>query len=967
VPIQLRILGEPAVLDAAGSSRVRGRRQLALLTLLALHRNQVLSADRIRELLFPDDGELSSKALPMAISRLRNALADEGDRLETVPGGYRFRASGAEVDAERFAAALRAGRDAWDSHDVAATAAHLRGAIDAWSGAALGSFASEAWAVADAQRLEDERLQAVELLLEAELAHGPAEAVAPAITRLAAEHPGRESLVRLQMLALYRSGRQVDALAAYRSARVHLADTLGLDPSPSLQALELAILRQDPSLAPSAPTRGNLPVDVDLLVGRRTEIAEVTRLIRTQRLVTLHGPGGTGKTRLALEVGRAEPFARAATLVELAAITDPERVVPQIAVALGLPSSDPEAIPALVSAWVGSAPALILLDNFEQLLDAGPAVAALLRGAPQLHLLVTSRAPLGVRGEHLFEVDPLPVPDENAEADEVLEADASRLFIDRAGAGDQRWRPGATEVGAIGRLCRLLDGLPLAIELAAGLVRSGALPGLASGMTALLPYLKEGPRDLPPRQRSLRATIAWSRDLLSPNAAQLFDRLGCFVGGWSLGAASEVAGTPAGETGSAMDELVSRTLVRRVAGPDARFDMLETIREFAAEQLDELVDAESVRRRHARYVANWMIEGGMRDGDADRRRQLMLEQPNLRRALEWGLDHDPGMALELASVATDFWDDAGLWPDGIRFLLAALERNPEQSSGRAGALSKAGVMSAGRGEYEAALDFIERSRAMYEDLGDPMRAAGCLIPMTGVLTLRSDFERAGATGREALAALTGPEHLDAATLARVHLADLSWLGGNPAAALTMARMALADASRIGQQMYQLMARYVISAALLFSGDIEGARQESLAVLGMTGHAGYEKYRCLQAAIQARIELLLGDLAEADRWSRDGVRACAAIDDRWSGAIALEVLAEVAATLGDPHRGALALGASQILRERLGASTPPAFQAPVGATLAALELALSSEDLAQRLAEGRGMSLMMAARGLAAAN
>ncbi|MEX1073084.1 MAG: BTAD domain-containing putative transcriptional regulator [Chloroflexota bacterium] len=967
MPVQIRILGEPAVLDGRGRSRVRGRGQLALLTLLVLHRDQVLSADRIRELLFPDEGAVSSKALPMAISRLRTSLGEEADRLATLPGGYRFDASGADLDADRFTAGLRAGRAAWASGDAAATVERLRDALQAWTGAALGSLASEAWAVADAQRLEDERLQAIELGLEAELGLGPPETLMTEITRLADEHPAREALTRLKMLALYRSGRQVDALAAYRSTRAYLGESLGLDPSPSLQALELAILRQDPSLAPVTPTRSNLPVDLDLLVGRRDEIAEVTELIARHRLVTLHGPGGTGKTRLALEIGRADPFGRGGILVELAAITDPARVLPEIASALGLPSIDPEAIPALVANRLGSAPSLVLLDNFEQILDAGEAVASLLRSTPQLHLLITSRAPLRVRGEHIYEVDPLQVPSEGATADEVKETDASRLFLDRASAEDRRWQPDLIELEAVGRLCRLLDGLPLAIELAAGLVRTGALPVLASGMTALLPFLNDGPRDLPPRQRSLRATIAWSRDLLSPGARHLFDRLGCFLGGWSLEAASHVAQISPADAAEAMDELVSRSLVRRAAGPDGRFDMLETIREYAAELLDGLPDGEAARRRHARYVASWMIDGGMRDGDANRRRQLLLEQPNLRRALEWALDHDPGMALELASVATDFWDDAGLWPDGIGFLVAALERNPEPTTGRAHALVEAGVMSAGLGDYDTALDFMEQSRALYAELGDPLRAAKGFIPISGVLTLRSDFERAGATGRQALAALTDPEHLDAATLARLHLADLSWLGGNPEAGLTMARTALDDANQIGQRMYQLMARYVISAALLFSGDLAGARKESLAVLDTTDRPGYAKYRGVQAAIHARIELLYGDLAAADRWSRESVRASGAINDRWSGAIALEVLAEVAASIGDVHRSALALGAAQTVRERLGASTPPAFQASVLATTASLELALSSEDLAQRLAEGRGMSLIVAARGLAAAN
>jgi predicted ATPase/DNA-binding SARP family transcriptional activator len=963
VPLQIRILGEPAALDASGRSLVRGRGQIALLALLTLHRNHVVARARLADLLTPEEDDPASKALPMAVSRLRRALGSEGDRLETVARGYRLRLDPGEVDADRFLASLAEGRRLLAGGEPESAAALLRAATDEWSGPALGSLASEVWAVGEALRLEEARLGALELRLEADLAHQPAEAVAAEIAGLAAEHPERESLIRLQMLALYRSGRQAEALAVYRSARVRLAEDAALDPSPALQELEMGILIQDPSLAPPRQIPGNLPVDLDLLIGRRAEIDEVNDLIGKHRLVTLHGTGGTGKTRLAIEVGRTRPFGRGTRLVELAAITEAVHVLPAIATAMGLPPGDPDAIPASIASRIGSSPALLLLDNFEQVIEAGVGVAELLRAVPLLHVLVTSRAPLQVRGEQVYEVEPLPVPDEGATSAQVAETDAARLFLDRATAGDRGWQPGPSEVESVGRLCRLLDGLPLAIELAAGLVRTGALPSLMAGMERLLPLLSAGPRDLPPRQRSLRATIAWSRDLLSPAARDVFDQLGSFVGGWSMDAAAAVAELTVAETAAAMTELLSRSLIYRSTGPDLRYGMLEMIREFATEQLAERRDGDEVRRRHARFVATWMIDGGMRDGDAGRRRQLLAEQPNLRRALEWGIEHDPAMALKLASASTDFWDDAGLWRDGIGYLKGALEQNPQDSVARAHALAEAGVLSAGLGDYDVALAFMEESRELYLRLGEEKRAAAVLIPITGALTLRSDFERAGATGRAAVLAMSQADDLDSETLARLHVADLSWLGGNPQAALPLARQALADAFGIGQSMYQIMARYVISGALLGSGDIESARTESLLVIEATAGPGYAKYRCLQAAIQARIELQLGNITAADDWSRDAVRSSAAINDRWTGAIALEVLAEVALAIGDHHRSGVALGAARALRERLGAPTPPAFLPSVRAAMAGLEEALSGDDLAQCLAEGHRMSLDIAARGL----
>jgi len=965
VPFHIRILGETAALDGSGRSLVRGRSQVALLALLTLHRNQVVPLGRLADLLTPEEDDPASKALPMAVSRLRRALGAEGDRLETVAGGYRLRLESGEVDADRFLAALVEGRRLLAGGKPESAAALLRAATDEWSGPALGSLADEVWAVGEALRLEEGRLSAMELRFEADLAHQPAEAVAAEIAGLATEHPEREALTRLQMLALYRSGRQAEALAVYRNARARLAEESALDPSPALQALEMAILLQDPSLASPREIPGNLPVDLDLLIGRREEIEEVGDLIGKQRLVTLHGTGGTGKTRLAIEVGRTRPFGRGTTMVELAAITEAVQVLPAIANAMGLPPGDPDAISASIGNRIGSAPALLLLDNFEQVIEAGVGVAELLRALPQLHVLVTSRVPLQVRGEQVYEVEPLTVPDEGATSSQVVEADAARLFLDRAKAGNRGWQADPSELVAVGRLCRLLDGIPLAIELAAGLVRTGALPSVAAGMDRLLPLLGAGPRDLPPRQRSLRATLAWSRDLLSPGARDVFDQLGSFVGGWSMEAAAAVAELSAARAAAVMAELSSRSLIYRSVGPDPRYDMLEMIREFATEQLDERPDGDEVRLRHARFVAAWMIDGGMRDGDAGRRRQLLAEQPNLRRALEWGIEHDPVMALKLASASTDFWDDAGLWRDGIGYLTSALDRSPEDSLERAHGLAEAGVLSAGLGEYDAALAFMEQGRELYGKLGDGKRAAATLIPITGALTLRSDFERAGATGREALLTMSRAGDLDSETLARLHLADLSWLGGNPDAALPLARQALVDASDIGQQMYQIMARCVLSGALLGSGEPELAKNESLLVIEATATPGYAKYRCLQAAIQARIDLQLGNITVADDWSRDAVRSSAAINDRWTGAIALEVMAEVALAVGDPHRSGVALGAAQALRGRLGAPTPPAFLPSVRAAMAGLEEALSGEDLAQCVAEGHRMSLDIAARGLGA--
>ena len=405
---------------------------------------------------------------------------------------------------------------------------------------------------------------------------------------LVAAHPHRERLQALRMLALYRSGRQADALAAYREARAAL-DELGLEPSSELRALERRMLEQDPELdAPPEhePGGASLPADVTALVGRDLELAAIAALlVRPEtRLLTLTGPGGTGKTRLAVAAARA---AGGAVFVDLSAVTDHALVLPTVAHTLGadeVPGGDEV---ATVVHALGARPPLLVLDNLEQVIDAASAIARLLDAAPGLRVLATSRGPLRIAQERVYAVPPLGVPEAaDATAARIRNVASVRLYAERAAATDPAFALDDENAAAVARICRALDGLPLAVELAAARIRTLGAEGTAARLGEQLALLSRGARDLPARQRSLRAAIDWSVQLLDEQARSVLAALAAFSGGASLDALEAVVG-PGVDVPTALDDLLDAALVSRVEGPggEARFTMLETVREYATELL----------------------------------------------------------------------------------------------------------------------------------------------------------------------------------------------------------------------------------------------------------------------------------------------------------------------------------------------------------------------------------------------
>ncbi|MFI6050850.1 BTAD domain-containing putative transcriptional regulator [Streptomyces violascens] len=629
-----------------------GPRLRSLLAYLVLNAGHTIPAERLVDALYGDEPPAGAPgALQSQVSRLRKSVD-----IEYGPAGYRLVADPEDVDAHRFEQLARDGARAREAGDPGRAAVLLREALGLWRGPALVDVADAPFAAAQSARLEELRAGAVEELAEAELALGgdPSELL-PRLREAVAAHPLRERLRGQLMRALHRGGRGAEALAEYETARTLLAEELGADPSPELAAVHLSILRGEE--ARTAPA-SRLPAQLTSFVGRDSELAVLVRLLGSSRLVTLIGTGGTGKTRLALEAAARLPGE--VCFVDLSASP---RTALAVRGALGLRDSgadDPEA--ALVEALRDRA-VLLILDNCEQIVeDAAALTHRLLSHCPGLRVLATSREALGITGESLRPVGP-------------LDTDAAvRLFTDRAVAVRPDFAPDQSNSPAVQAICSSLDGLPLAIELAAARLRQLPLTEIADRLDDRFRLLSRGDRTKPERHRTLRAVVEWSWSLLSDEEREFAARLTVFAGG----ATAEAAGRVCGADADAEDLLASLTDKSLVEAGAGRYRMLETIRAYAAAQLS-LSSRDLAGAAHTAYFLE-LAEAAvpeLRSADQLRRlERLSAEHANLREALMRATRDDRPSALRLLTALSSFWWLRGLRADVAPVaaeLLAALD------------------------------------------------------------------------------------------------------------------------------------------------------------------------------------------------------------------------------------------------------------------------------------------------------
>jgi predicted ATPase/DNA-binding SARP family transcriptional activator len=860
----LEVVGERGVVPLSG------RKHRTLLAALAVAGGRACAADMLVDALWGERPPPSArKLLHVYVSQVRKALPD-GVAIVTLAAGYALDLPEGSLDAARFEQLAGEAGEALEAGNPALAASLAEQGLALWRGPAYADVMYEGFARGEAERLEEVRLGLSETLLDARLRLGRHDDAVRGLLALAEAHPLRERVHELAMLALYRSGRQADALEHYAALRERLDAELGLEPGAGLRELQRRILQHDVTLLPasSATVASHpLPISATRLVGREAELRSLREILarREVRLLVLAGAGGSGKTRLALEVAReaAGTYANGAALVELAPLSDPELVLPTIAQRLDVtPAPGEELLETLVAA-IRSRELLLVLDNAEHLREAAPLFPDLVARAPRLTLLVTSRAVLHVSGEHVFSVPPL---EEEAAVD---------LFEQRARALAPAFRPTADDHASIADVCARVDRLPLAIELAAGRMSTLTLSALHQRLGNRLAILTGGPRDLPARQQTLRETLDWSVGLLRPPERAVLAGLAVFPGGATLDAAESVCAADL----DTLTTLVDANLVRRVdAGDVPRFGLLETIREYALELLGD--DRDETELALVLYFRDLVEEAyEILTEDPGWLARFDIELDNLRRALDVAASFpDPGLELQLAGGLWRFWWTRGYLDEGIARLEAALGRASEPSPERMRAARGVAGLAWSRGHLELAEARATEALALADDIDDPYETLGAHTILGIVANRRNDFERARRHHEQSLSI---KERLGLEPLVeRLNLGIVAMSSGDPGEAVSLFESVLESHRRNGNPSGIGFATLNLGLAHYELGDIEAARAsfdeagEAFSTVGFRAHVAHawqggaacaaSSGRHVEAArLLGRAAAELGDTSDSD--------------------------------------------------------------------------------------------------------
>jgi predicted ATPase/DNA-binding SARP family transcriptional activator len=662
--VQIAILGPLEVRDGTGRPvEIAGARVRTLLARLALDAGRPVGLSTLADAVWGDEPPAEeTNALQTLVSRLRRAFGDTGAIVQAA-GGYRLVADPGDVDAVRFERLAADGAAALRRGEHRAASRLLGEAIGLWRGPALADVGSAALA-AYATRLEDLRIAAVLDRVDADLELTDPAVLVPELEALAVEHPLHERLAGQLIRALAASGRQADALHVYERLRARLADELGVDPAAELQQIHLDLLRGElPGARRTVQRRTNLKAQLTSFVGREDEVARIGKSLEQNRLVTLVGPGGAGKTRLAGEAAAriVDTAPDGVWLVELAQVTTGNDVPQAVLSSLGLRETNllerrgklsaRDAITRLVEG-LADKQTVLLLDNCEHVIEASAQLADhLLAQCPDLRVLTTSREPLGIFGEVLLAVPPLGQPAAHASAAEALEFPAVRLFADRAAAVRPDFGVTDADVDQVIEIVRRLDGLPLAIELAAARLRTLPLDDIAARLSDRFRLLTGGSRTALPRHRTLRAVVEWSWDLLSDDERRLAEQLAVFPSGITAASAIAVCDLHPDDAADLLASLIDKSLLQPVDG-GRRMRMLETIREYGSERLAERGELAAMRNRHADHFAALLERALPNLTTADQLPWFTLlsdERENILAAMRYRCDvGDPDAALTIA-------------------------------------------------------------------------------------------------------------------------------------------------------------------------------------------------------------------------------------------------------------------------------------------------------------------------------
>ncbi|MGX6601772.1 BTAD domain-containing putative transcriptional regulator [Micromonosporaceae bacterium Da 78-11] len=928
--MDISVLGPLEVRGRTGETvTVAGSRLRTLLVLLALEAGRAVAADRLIDGVWGDEPPAAAgNALQALVSRLRRLTPELA--VEATPYGYRLVIDADRVDAHRFVrlAAERPGE-----------------ALELWR----GELDFPEVARADAVRLRELRLAAQRRHLADQIGQRD---VVPELEGLVAAHPLDEALVALLIRALRGIGSPGRALDVYETVRRRLSEQLGVDPSPELAALHLELLRAEPPAG-----KGNLPAEMSSFVGRDADVRLVGALLGTHRLVTLLGPGGSGKTRLSVEVGQRMTAGQhmqagqqrttgpAGTgevwRVELAPVTDPAEVPHTILTALKLRGQVLLSRPGRGAAGESAPPLhrlqealagrdlLLILDNCEHLIAAAAEVAdALLRAAPGLRLLATSREPLGLPGERLYPVEPLALPPVGADAATAAGFPAVRLLLDRA-AGftlDER------NVEAVVRVCRALDGMPLAIELAAARLRTLPVAVLADRLADRFRLLTGGSRTALPRHQTLRAVVDWSWELVSEPERRLWRRFAVFHGGAEVTAAEQVCETDLELLGA----LVDKSLL--VLGPDDRYRMLETIREYGLARLAEAGETAAQRMRLARYLLDLAgtAEPQLRAGPHAGHPALRLLGPLA------GIFDNNGQVDGFALVEPLF-DDPDPWLRAVsKMITAQLRLNFGQSP-------------------DVAAAELRESLAGFRAIGERWGIGFALSSLGDMSAARGDFAQAVRWQREAIALVDEVGIREDLPQLGVKLAHQLWLAGESDEAVRMLKQSRESAEDIGLPEVMASVEYGFATLARAQGRLDEAGSAVRRAAKLIDNSILvPQFRSMIRSTLGLIEAASGELVLAREHHAAAMRLAMESQDSPVIAQVLVGVADLALREGDPGRAAYLLGSADSVRGSVDRSVPDADRVAVEARAA---LGDAGFEVAYRRGDGVTMADAGTAGGL----
>lgn len=896
--MRVALLGPLSVTTDEGREvEIGGARLRTLLARLALDAPRLVTTTELIDGLWEVPPGDAGNALQSLVSRLRKALRAAGiddALLQSQPSGYRL--TEADVDAHRFAALAEVGRGELRAGRAADAAMTLRAALALFRGSPLAGIGEAPFATPAVARLTEARLTAIEDRISAELVLGRHSDVLPELDELCAAHPLREPLAALRLRALSGAGRLADALAGYAAIRQELADELGVDPSPELQQVHLALLRGEAEPArsavalaappkPAATLRGTSPARLTSFVGRDSELATALDLLGTSRLVCLVGPGGAGKTRLATELARGivDRDGVSVWFAELAPIRDAGDLAESLLGALGIrevriienavgaTSAGPRTpLSRLVEHFTGG-PAVLVLDNCEHLIDAAATLAETLLGScPELRVLATSREPLAITGEALYWVGPLDLPGEHATPEQATKTSAVRLFVDRAMAARPGFTLDASVLPSVAEICHRLDGMPLALELAAARLRSMSPQEVAERLDDRFALFTGGNRTALPRHRTLRGVVEWSWDLLTDAEKTLARRLSMFAGGVTVDSAIGVcagADLPAVEVPYLLASLVEKSLLEAKTDADgsSRYRMLETVRAYGQEKLAEAGEADATMTAFTEHFARLITEHEpvLRTRDQlDAMAVLTAEHDNigvvLRGVAERG---DHALVGDLVLAMIWYWIMTGRPGEGVTWSKLALDAQPDEPTPRLAALRLLNLMAVFEEQPvdDELITIVDDSLTILDEQAViTYPVASFLQPMLMMFLGRP--EEAMASARR-LASHPDPWARAFSRLCVCFIAENNGDADTSTEALADALEALRE---IGERWALCFALSMDGTLRTLRGDYAGAIRAHEEALAMGAELGSSDDALQQCSQLGRVRLLSGDLAGAER-------------------------------------------------------------------------------------------------------